>query len=88
MGATIVGTSSSQAPNTYMETTPFVLPNTKLNGSISNSLQLYLPIDDPRAKQLRPDLTGSLMKVDIGGPAYLVILDMYRQYLKEEDLEK
>ena len=55
MGATIVGTSSSQAPNTYMETTPFVLPNTKLNGSISNSLQLYLPIDDPRANQLRPD---------------------------------
>ena len=55
MGAVIVGNSSSQAPNTYMETTPFTLPNTKLNGSISNSLQLYLPVDDPRAKQLKPD---------------------------------
>lgn len=55
MGAVIVGNSSSQAPNTYMEVTPFTLPHTKLNGSISNSLQLYLPVDDPRAKQLRPD---------------------------------
>ena len=40
-----------------MEITPFTLPHTKLNGSISNSLQLYLPMDDPRAKQLRPDWT-------------------------------
>lgn len=59
MGAVIVGNSSSQAPNTYMEITPFTLPHTKLNGSISNSLQLYLPMDDPRAKQLRPDWTLS-----------------------------
>ena len=56
MGATIVGVPSSQAPNTYMEQTPFTLPRTKLKGSISNSLQLFLPVDDPRAKQLTPDL--------------------------------
>lgn len=51
------------------------------------------PIDNPVTleevnalpEQLRPQLTGSLMKVDIGGPTYLVILDMYRQYLEEED---
>ena len=56
MGATIVGTPSKQAPNTYMEQTPFELPRTKLKGSISNSLQLFLPEDDPRAKQFTPDL--------------------------------
>ena len=56
MGAKIVGLPSKQAPNTYMEQTPFELPRTKLKGSISNSLQLFLPKDDPNAKQLTPDL--------------------------------
>ena len=56
MGATIVGITSSQAPNTYMEQTPFKLPRTGLKGSISNSLQMFLPADDPRAKDFFPDL--------------------------------
>ena len=56
MGATIVGITSSQAPNTYMEQTPFELPRTGLKGSISNSLQMFLPADDPRAKDFYPDL--------------------------------
>ena len=56
MGATIVGITSSQAPNTYMDQTPFELPRTGLKGSISNSLQLFLPADDPRAKDFYPDL--------------------------------
>lgn len=56
MGATVVGLPSKQAPNTYMEQTPFELPRTKLKGSISNSLQLFLPKDDPRASQFTPDL--------------------------------
>ena len=56
MGATIVGITSSQAPNTYMEQTPFELPRTGLKGSISNSLQMFLPADDPRAKDFFPDL--------------------------------
>ena len=56
MGAKIVGLPSKQAPNTYMEQTPFELPRTKLKGSISNSLQLFLPKDDLNAKQLTPDL--------------------------------
>lgn len=73
MGAVIVGNSSSQAPNTYMETTPFVLPHTKLNGSISNSLQLYLPIDHPRAKQLSPD--------------WVLTYDDYKKYGFDEQAE-
>ncbi len=73
MGAIIVGNSSSQAPNTYMETTPFVLPHTKLNGSISNSLQLYLPIDHPRAKQLSPD--------------WVLTYDDYKKYGFDEQAE-
>lgn len=56
MGAKIVGVPSSQAPNTYMEVTQFILPRTKLEGSISNSMQLFLPADDPCAKQLTPDI--------------------------------
>jgi hypothetical protein len=56
MGATVVGLPSKQAPNTYMEMTPFELPRTGLKGSISNSLQMFLPVDDPRANQFTPDL--------------------------------
>ena len=56
MGATIVGVSSSQAPDTYMEVTEFALPRTGLRGSISNSLQVFLPLNDPRAKDFTPDL--------------------------------
>ncbi len=56
MGATVVGVPSSQAPNTFMEVTPFTLPYTGLTGSISNSAQIYLPGDDPRAKVFWPDI--------------------------------
>lgn len=56
MGAKIVGVPSSQAPNTYMEVTHFSLPRTKLEGSISNSIQLFLPPDNPCAKQLEPEI--------------------------------
>ena len=56
MGAKIVGVPSSQAPNTYMEVTQFTLPRTRLEGSISNSMQLFLSADDPCAKQLIPDI--------------------------------
>jgi len=56
MGATIVGVPSGQAPNTYMENTPFTLPYTHLKGSISNSMQIFLPANDKRAKIFYPDL--------------------------------
>ena len=57
MGATIVGVPSSQAPNTFMESTPFSLPNTGIQCSVSNAIQLFFPTDDPRAKIFRPDWT-------------------------------
>lgn len=56
MGATVVGIPCSQAPNTYMETTPFTLPHTGLSGGISNALQVFLPGNDPRAKTFYPNL--------------------------------
>ena len=56
MGATLVGVPCSQAPNTYMEATPFELPRTGLKGHFSNTLQMFLPADDPRAKEFTPDL--------------------------------
>mgnify|MGYP003311423592 FL=1 len=59
MGATIVGVPSSQAPNTYMESTPFTLPNTGIECSVSNAIQLFFPADDPRSKVFRPDWTPS-----------------------------
>ena len=56
MGATVIGVPSRQAPNTFMENTPFELPLTKLTGSISNSLQVFLPANDPKAKIFYPDV--------------------------------
>ena len=55
MGATIVGVPSSQAPNTFMESTPFTLPNTGIQCSVSNAIQRFFPAEDPRAKVFRPD---------------------------------
>ena len=55
MGATVVGVPSSQAPNTFMETTEFVLPNTGIPCSVSNSIQRFMPDDDPRAHVFWPD---------------------------------
>jgi hypothetical protein len=56
MGATVVGVPSSQAPNTFMENTPFSLPYTHLSGSISNCMQVFLPSNDKRAKIFYPDM--------------------------------
>ena len=56
MGATVIGVPSCQAPNSYMENTPFLLPLTKLKGSISNSFQVFFPADDKRAKIFYPDI--------------------------------
>lgn len=55
MGATVVGVPSRQAPNTFMEQTPFRLPRTGLTGSISNCIQIFLPGNDRRAKTFYPD---------------------------------
>lgn len=59
LGATVVGIPSRQAPNTFMEQTSFRLPHTGLQGSISNSQQIFLPAKDKRAKIFYPDLMPS-----------------------------
>jgi len=51
----VVGVPSRQAGNTFMETTNFELPNTKISGSISNSLQIFYPDDPKKGKVLMPD---------------------------------
>lgn len=56
MGAVVVGVPSAQAPNTFMEGTPFALPYTQVEGTISNSMQVFLPVKDHRAKIFWPDL--------------------------------
>lgn len=53
--STIIGVASRQAGNTFMETTSFSLPNTKLTGSISNSKQVLFKNDPEKGKVLRPD---------------------------------
>lgn len=65
MGAKVVGVPSKQSPNAFMETTEFTLPESKLRGSISNSVQIFLP-DNPGARVLQPD--------------YPVTIGIYRQY--------
>ncbi len=56
MGAKIIGVPSMQAPNTFMEQTFFKLPYSKLEGSISNSAQFFLPVKDYRSIIFWPDL--------------------------------
>lgn len=56
MGATIVGIPCGQAPNTYMEQTLFRLPYSGIQGSISNSMQIFLPAKDRCSKTFYPDL--------------------------------
>lgn len=73
MGAKIVGTSSSQAPNTFMEQTPLYLPITHLFASISNSVQMFLPADDPKAEMLVPD--------------YPMTEDLYRKYAYDNNAD-
>jgi hypothetical protein len=53
--ATLVGVPSRQAGNTFMETTDFELPGTKITGSISNGLQIFFPDDPVKGKVLMPD---------------------------------
>ena len=56
MGARVVGVPSSQAPNTFMEITPFNLPNSGLECSVSNSLQRCFSDNDPKAEVFTPDI--------------------------------
>jgi hypothetical protein len=73
MGAKVVGVPSSQAPNTFMEVTPFNLPNSGLECCVSNSLQRCFPDNDPRAKVFTPDIQLSY--------------DDYRKYNFSKDAE-
>jgi len=73
MGAKVVGVTSGQAPNTFMEVTRFKLPNTGLECSASNSLQSCFPTDHPMAKTLTPDIQLSY--------------DDYRQFDFSKDAE-
>ena len=51
----IVGVASRQAGNAFMETTSLTLPETKINGSISNSKQVLFGDTIPAARILKPD---------------------------------
>lgn len=73
MGAKVVGVTSGQAPNTFMEVTRFKLPNTGLECSASNSLQSCFPTDHPMAKTFTPDIQLSY--------------DDYRQFDFSKDAE-
>jgi hypothetical protein len=63
MGAIVVGVPSSQSPNAFMKITEFMLPDSGLRGSISNSMQIFAP-QDPKANIFRPDfeVTYSVFK--------------------------
>lgn len=53
--AVVLGVPPRQAPNAFMESTHFELPNSGLTGSISNAVQTLYPADHPRAKIFVPD---------------------------------
>lgn len=69
MGAIVIGVPSAQSPNAFMEGTPFVLPESGIQGLISNGTQMYLP-KDPRANVFHPDFetTYSIISKYDGGP--------------------
>ncbi|MDR1330732.1 MAG: peptidase S41, partial [Tannerella sp.] len=79
-GATVAGVPSRQAGNTFMETTAFELPNTRLSGSISNSVQVFFPADSVRGKTFMPDYAmtwSDYAKYDFDENAeILYVLDM------------
>lgn len=51
----IVGVPSKQSGNSFMEVTPFELPNTHLTGGISNAVQIFFPGNPSKANILMPD---------------------------------
>lgn len=57
-----------------------------------NSDHLYEPVSNEEIlalpKELRPQLTGKLMKVDIDEPSYPAVLSFYAEYLKEPNTER
>jgi hypothetical protein len=73
MGAIVVGVPSAQSPNAFMEGTPFVLPESGIQGLISNGTQMYMP-KDPRANVFHPDFEATyaiVSKYDAGPDATL-----------------
>lgn len=82
MGATLVGVPSSQAPNTFMEVTPFKLPYTSLVASSSNTIQQFFPANSPYAEILKPDIEITSkdyykFKLDANTPI-LKVLEIYK----------
>jgi len=59
MGAIIVGVPSSQSPNTYMEATEFILPNSGMHCSVSNAIQKCFPDGSYNSNVLWPDFQPS-----------------------------
>lgn len=57
-------------------------PDEKIVHPVTNEEIVSLP------EELRPQLTGSLAKVDIAEPSYIGLLDIYQRYLKEKNLQK
>ena len=57
---TIVGVPSRQAGNSFMENTRFELPNTKIEGGVSNGVQIFFPNDPYMGKILTPDFAMRL----------------------------
>jgi len=52
---TLIGVAPRQAGNTFMETTSFQLPKTRLHASISNSKQILFKENQELGKLLKPD---------------------------------
>jgi len=53
--AVTVGVTPRQAPNAFMEATPFTLPWSGLKGSISNAVQILYPAGEARSREFTPD---------------------------------
>ncbi|WP_081964219.1 S41 family peptidase [Porphyromonas macacae] len=71
--ATVIGVPSSQAGNTYMESTRFELPYSGIAGSISNAIQIMFPNDEEKGH--------------VFIPTYPMTINDYAKYNFVEDAE-
>ncbi|NOY26903.1 MAG: hypothetical protein GXP62_13610, partial [Oligoflexia bacterium] len=80
LGATVVGVASAQAGNCYIDTMPFRLDNSGLQGSISSKLSLAWPDDPALGKVLEPDVVlgvDDMLRLE-GDPNATVLLALDR----------
>lgn len=73
---TVIGIAPKQAGNTPMEGTKFVLPNSNIHGSISNSYQILFPAKDKKSEIYMPDFPVNWIDLQTKGMSSTAIIEI------------